>query len=78
MDENKLPKKSVMDTYSDFHIHIFRFTACLRTLLKDFVTIRDSAWRIIKSTNNMTQYTSIAIPITKMYKKERKKTARFL
>ena len=49
-------------------IFIFTFSdlaACLRTLLKDLVTIRDSAWRIIKSTNNMTQCTSIAIPITK-------------
>ena len=59
VEENKLPAKSVMNTY------FLDLAARARTMLKDCITIRDLAWRIFNSINNQFETVYVAAYIKK-------------
>ena len=59
MERNKLPAKSVMNIF-------LNIAACVKTMLKVCVRIRDVAWRIFNTINN--QFETIFV-IDDTYKK---------
>ena len=70
VEENKLPAKSVMNTY------FLDLAACARTMLKDCITIRDLAWRIFNSINN--QFETVYVVCDTYKEKSIKKAERRL